>query len=140
MFPGTSCHSHHLPHRQLTSARNDVGQLPIAYSLPAPASFSCSITTSNTETTQSNCTYPSTCTAQYCTVWTQPTQDKLSIVPVALGVLCLQRIVMQTLCAALLWFFGMTFGYLEHWEFVTQEEEIIKLTSSWFNTLILKLK
>lgn len=77
---------------------------------------------------------------KYCTVLIQPAQDELSFVPVTLGMLCLQGLGMQTLCAALLCFSGMTFGYLEHWEFVTQEEEIIKLTSSWFNTLILKLK
>lgn len=47
---------------------------------------------------------------------------------------------MQSLRAALLCLSGMRFGYWEHWKFVTQEEEIIKLTSSWFNTLILKLK
>ena len=47
---------------------------------------------------------------------------------------------MQSLYAALLCLSGMRFDYWEHWKFVTQEEEIIKLTSSWFNTLILKLK
>lgn len=71
---------------------------------------------------------------------TQPAQDELSIVPVALGMLCLQGLGMQTLSVALLCFSGMTFGYLDQWEFVTQEEKIIKLASSWFNTLILKLK
>lgn len=127
-----------LPHRQQSWARNEEGQFHIAHSLPTPASFSSCMTISNTGTTQDNWNaHPCT---KYCRSLTQLAQDELSSVPVALGTLYLRGLGMQSLRAALLCLSGMRFGYWEHWKFVTQEEEIIKLTSSWFNTLILKLK
>lgn len=44
--------------------------------------------------------------AKYCTVLSQPAQDELSIVPVALGKLCLQGLGMKTLCSTSVYFWN----------------------------------
>lgn len=44
--------------------------------------------------------------AEYCTVLTQSAQDELSIVPVALGMLCLQGLGIKTLCSTSVFFWN----------------------------------